>query len=224
MELGSTFSRGPGLSWGILASLGRVRHTFDTLSTQLEQNFHVLRHTFDTIRQYSMYVVRRNRTIWGCTDMAATSERVSLGIGDVEIGETVRIVGTSISGEIVKKYSQKIEIIADGRTYEVYPSEVEMTDDAKALAMFATRFGRAWDEDRDGAGCLDPFYEELAGGRGMVSLGTVRIGEYFAEVWQSDVNRGWYVTYGMNDVCRDSVFVGDKQKAITFAVKYLTRD
>lgn len=47
-----------------------------------------------------------------------------LTIDEVAVGETVRVKGTQISGTITKKYSQKIEIAADGRTYDFYPSDV----------------------------------------------------------------------------------------------------
>lgn len=37
-----------------------------------------------------------------------------------------------------------------------------MNDDERVLEMFREQFGRDWDEDQDGAGCLDPFYDEIA--------------------------------------------------------------
>lgn len=35
------------------------------------------------------------------------------------------------------------------------------TPDERVLAEFTVRFRRAWNEEEDGAGCLDPIYEEL---------------------------------------------------------------
>lgn len=57
----------------------------------------------------------------------------------------------------------------------------------------------------------------------MITLGTVYAGDKFSEVWMSDVNNKWYVTFGRINTFKDSVYVGNEQQAIEWAVQYLAR-